>query len=269
VRLLACPDCSRPYDVENLEPGTRLRCVCGAKFSVRSGKGTAEGVACGHCGAPVGPDDAACTHCKAALRKLLCPHCFAHMPDGAKHCNACGSALKCQALRPVPGDKACPRCAGELGLRVLERGSLVECGNCQGLWVEPAAFEELCKGAARAATPTLTEDLGQVPPNPMKYIPCLRCDEMMVRRQFRWRDKSAGVVLDHCRDHGVWLDAAELERVLAFVRTRAASPHEATTPAKPVPKISFAPRQTRGNPFQSGRYSLVDGLLEVLGDLFS
>ena len=267
MRLQACPDGSRPYDVENLEPKTPLRCVCGAKFSVRSAKGTLLGVRCGHCGAPVGPDDAACTHCKAALRKLLCPHCFAHMPNGARHCQACGARLRCQALRPVPADERCPRCAGELGLRVLERGSLVECGACQGLWIEPAAFDELCKGAARDSTPSLTENLGDPPPNPLKYIPCLRCGDLMVRRQFRWHDKSAGVVLDHCREHGVWLDAEELERVLAFVRARAASPHELIP--MPGPSGSSSSLGLENHPLELGGRSLLDGLLEVLGDWFS
>ena len=47
------------------------------------------------------------------------------------------------------------------------------------------------------------------------YIPCLRCDELMVRRNFQGR---SGIVIDLCRHHGVWLDHSELERIVAWIR---------------------------------------------------
>ena len=36
----------------------------------------------------------------------------------------------------------------------------------------------------------------------------------MTRRNFR---KISGVLIDICRDHGVWLDAGELERIRCFI----------------------------------------------------
>ena len=50
------------------------------------------------------------------------------------------------------------------------------------------------------------------------YIPCLDCGELMQRRQYRHRGRSTGVVVDVCRRHGIWLDARELERVVAAIR---------------------------------------------------
>ena len=38
----------------------------------------------------------------------------------------------------------------------------------------------------------------------------------MMRKSFA---SGAGVVLDRCRAHGVWLDRGELEKTLAFVRS--------------------------------------------------
>jgi Zn-finger nucleic acid-binding protein len=36
----------------------------------------------------------------------------------------------------------------------------------------------------------------------------------MVRRNFR---RISGVLIDVCRDHGVWLDAGELEQIRCFI----------------------------------------------------
>ena len=121
--------------------------------------------------------------------------------------------------------------------------------------------------AYRKRNPSLSEDLGDPLPNPLKYLPCLRCGDLMIRRQFRWRDKSAGVVLDHCREHGVWLDAEELERVLSFVRARAGSPDRLISTAEARGSSSSLGLDLY--PVDSGDRSVLDGLLELLGDWFS
>lgn len=50
----------------------------------------------------------------------------------------------------------------------------------------------------------------------VKYLPCPVCAERMNRRQFV---PGSGVIIDECRDHGIWLDAGEHHRILDFVRT--------------------------------------------------
>jgi len=55
---------------------------------------------------------------------------------------------------------------------------------------------------------------------PVKYIPCLACGQLMVRRQFRRGTRMSGVIVDSCRDHGVWLDHDELERIVAFLQAQ-------------------------------------------------
>ena len=46
------------------------------------------------------------------------------------------------------------------------------------------------------------------------YLPCPMCDSLMVRRNFK---KISGVIIDICRDHGVWLEAGELQQIRCFV----------------------------------------------------
>ena len=47
------------------------------------------------------------------------------------------------------------------------------------------------------------------------YRRCPECNKMMSRRMF---GKTSGVVIDACREHGIWFDAQELEGVLAWIR---------------------------------------------------
>ena len=48
----------------------------------------------------------------------------------------------------------------------------------------------------------------------INYLKCVRCDALMTRKNFR---RISGVLIDICRDHGVWLDAGELERIRCFI----------------------------------------------------
>ena len=45
-------------------------------------------------------------------------------------------------------------------------------------------------------------------------MPCPICGELMPRRNFR---RISGVLIDICRDHGIWLDPGELEQIRCFI----------------------------------------------------
>jgi Zn-finger nucleic acid-binding protein len=194
----------------------------------------AGGVTCGNCGAPVPADQGTCGHCNAALLTRRCPSCAATSPEGSKHCCRCGQALVCQGLRPLPADASCPRCSGELGLRVLPQGSLVECLACNGVWLEPEQLVRMTREAAVSAGPGSEGDGTQASSHPMAYLPCVRCGQLMVRRQFRWGDRATRIVLDYCGDHGVWLDGGELEAVLAHARAAGPAAGEAPSVTPPA-----------------------------------
>jgi Zn-finger nucleic acid-binding protein len=50
--------------------------------------------------------------------------------------------------------------------------------------------------------------------DPVTYIPCPFCRDLMLRRNF---GKVSGIVVDVCAKHGTWFDVGELARVLSFV----------------------------------------------------
>ena len=51
-------------------------------------------------------------------------------------------------------------------------------------------------------------------PDAVVYRNCPRCQQVMHRRNF---GRVSGVVVDECRNHGVYLDDDELNRIKAFV----------------------------------------------------
>lgn len=229
MKLIACQACSRPYDVRGFEAGTRLSCICGEGLVVGASDPVAGGVICGHCGAPVPEGRTDCTHCEVKLLTRRCPDCGVTSPDGSVHCRGCGKALVCQGLKPLPENRECPRCKEELGIRVFPNGSTIECPSCHGLWLEPGDLERMATKAA-AGPPPASNEVEQPKDQPVAYLPCVRCGELMQRRVFEWERRPTGVVLDHCGNHGVWLDGGELAAILAKVRSGGGKPMAAPEP---------------------------------------
>lgn len=172
---------------------------------------------CSACGASVPSDATQCPYCQAQLATVGCPACFAVVPLSASHCPSCGIALAPRG--PVTPDGApCPACEKPLAAAKVGELALQECQACGGLWLERAVFEQL--GASRERQGAV---LGALPapsaPMPVKlesvqYRPCPGCLQRMNRVNYARR---SGVIVDVCKEHGVWFDRDELRRVLAFV----------------------------------------------------
>jgi len=231
--LQACPSCNRQYDVTHLGVGDRVRCVCDGVFAVKRAKElTVQARKCANCGGRIEPGQTQCAYCQAELSaadasSTLCPSCFKRMAQDAKHCPSCGIPIAPQALTAIPDGRRCPRCEGELLMRSLGESSVIECAACQGLWVKREDFEAFCRRAQERPDVVLEADAaaGPVrssePERKVFYVDCPTCGAQMVRRMFRYKDRPSHVIIDFCRDHGVWFDRAELERIVAFVRSRA------------------------------------------------
>jgi len=181
---------------------------------------------CSSCGAPFADASRFCSHCGSETtleeRRLdtLCAHCGARAASDASFCIQCGVALRRQETKLGADSADCPRCGAALRERDLAAVSVVECGSCGGLWLAPAVFDRMCEDADVSAHATRELALGALPREPIPaskvvYLPCPRCKDRMVRKNF---GGASGVILDVCRHDGIWLDHRELERVLAFVR---------------------------------------------------
>jgi Zn-finger nucleic acid-binding protein len=53
----------------------------------------------------------------------------------------------------------------------------------------------------------------------VQYRHCPECEAYMARRNYR---KKSGIIIDTCAEHGVWLDADELEEIAGFILSGAA-----------------------------------------------
>lgn len=221
----ACAACGRQYDVTHVERGRRVRCLCGASLEVRHVEPHApRALCCSNCGGNLVDGARKCSYCSAeiTLREqrldAVCPGCFARGASDARFCMECGLRIEPQALFALPEGQSCPRCAGDLRQRAVGKLLLVECRSCAGLWLTARQFEFLCRRseADSVAPGTFASGSGREETYArQKYIPCLACRTLMLRRNYAG---SSGIVLDACRQHGVWLDADELERVLTFIR---------------------------------------------------
>lgn len=177
--------------------------------------GEARALACGQCGAAAAEGARVCVYCRAALFTRHCGACYhANLPD-ADHCQGCGRPLGL-APEPMPDTLACPSCRTPAqAIATGEAGDLHACAACGGQFLEHPTLRALLEEHSRVPsferTPRVT-----IPPASVaiRYLPCPICSTLMNRKNF---GDHSGVVVDVCRAHGVWFDAGELPRVLAFV----------------------------------------------------
>ena len=172
---------------------------------------------CSGCGASVPPDALQCPYCQAQLATVACPACFALAPLSASHCPGCGAALRpCQGTPSAGGP--CPACTKPLTATRVGDLDVQECPACGGLWLDRAVFEQL--GASRERQGAVLGALTAPTAPPLlslevvQYRPCPACRQRMNRVNYGRR---SGVVLDVCKEHGLWFDRDELRRVLAFI----------------------------------------------------
>jgi len=95
---------------------------------------------------------------------------------------------------------------------------ILECGACDGTWIEAATFERLCADrdaqSAVVHTKTATAPKPDLRPDRIYYRPCLRCGKLMNRVNF---GLVSGAIVDVCKGHGTFLDRGELHQVVRFI----------------------------------------------------
>jgi Zn-finger nucleic acid-binding protein len=102
---------------------------------------------------------------------------------------------------------------------------VLECGAWGGFWLGPEAFRQLAERARMHAVPPLSavgparEVAGSETPGlPRRgafYRPCVVCGELMNRVNY---GHQSGVIVDFCKDHGIWFDAGQLAHILTWLR---------------------------------------------------
>ena len=229
--LIACQQCQRRYQAQQRKIGTKFRCHCGMVLSVRQPKGhEAKVVRCSSCGGARQENTRNCGFCGADFTlherdlNTVCPNCLARVSDRARYCSECGDFLSAEAIAGETARFICPACPEEehLASRRLghENVNVLECQSCTGLWISVESFRELRDRAAKQAAHLEEAALAEARPRERTkqsgplYRPCVECEKLMARRLYA---PGSGVIIDLCRDHGLWFDATELHQVLRWI----------------------------------------------------
>ena len=170
---------------------------------------------CPNCGAAVQSEAGRCPYCRARLATVSCPSRFALMFAGAAFCEKCG-AKRARADAGGGAAAKCPGCKGDLQHIAVGAMSMLECGACDGIWVDADVFERLCadRDAQSAVLHRLSRREASGSSARVHYRPCPRCGTLMNRVNF---GKLSGTVVDVCKGHGTFLDAGELHQIVAFI----------------------------------------------------
>jgi Zn-finger nucleic acid-binding protein len=170
------------------------------------------------CGAAIATDSPHCQYCGAKLATIACPSCFAMMFVGSKHCPHCGAAAARHDV--VAANRKCPRCKTNMQIASIGDSKVLECGSCLGLWLDTQAFEKICadkeQQSAVLGKASLTGVERAVPPAKVNYVPCPECSQLMNRANFA---RCSGVIIDLCKQHGIWFDRDELSRIVQFIQS--------------------------------------------------
>jgi Zn-finger nucleic acid-binding protein len=218
----ACADCGGA-----LAPGTGLPpCLCTlitretlpalAIPEVAGGAGShARALRCPGCGGWLDQGARRCGYCTIELAAVRCWRCFELAFAGSASCAACGAKLGLEG-HLGPTEHRCPACTGEPLHRVVVGDHRIEeCLACGGVLVDQATLEALTRVTELEAGARLARDApAAVTTLEVRYRGCPTCGALMNRLNFGQR---SGVIIDVCKLHGVWFDADELTRVLAFV----------------------------------------------------
>jgi Zn-finger nucleic acid-binding protein len=147
-------------------------------------------------------------------KNFRCPHCDKLVSEKVRTCPHCNGPLfhgGTTIETPV-----CPRCRVELKKMKTEGEDEVEtCPQCHGFWLDYQSFARAINPQRLPKEYLESKDSWHKPQNdPIQYVSCPRCGRYMNRENF---SRISGIVIDRCRDHGVWLDAGELERIRLFI----------------------------------------------------
>jgi Zn-finger nucleic acid-binding protein len=138
---------------------------------------------------------------------------------GSKHCQRCGAAAARQREIVASGQK-CPRCKTSLQLASIGASRMLECSSCLGLWLDTTTFEKISADREQQATILGTASLTGIDRSTgqarVSYVPCPECTQLMNRANFA---RCSGVIIDLCKQHGIWFDRDELSRIIEFIRS--------------------------------------------------
>jgi Zn-finger nucleic acid-binding protein len=169
-----------------------------------------------------------------------CVSCSAPLPGRSNICKYCGrrndtdlhGIHQYTVVRPET-ERTCPRCNVPLhtiNFKTNEKFYIERCDQCMGLFFDSGELEALLEQSVsnvfyvdRLRLDVVNKELYSHDQKMVKYLKCPVGGEYMRRVNF---GAKSGVVVDRCRNHGIWLDGGELKRLLEWKKAGGQLLHE-------------------------------------------
>ncbi len=160
-----------------------------------------------------------------------CTNCSAPLPSNSVNCAYCGSRnnvdltnINFYTTHETESERICPVCT--IPLETVDLGIdgkffIERCKECLGLFFDPGELEALLEDTVKNVFEINRSRLAQfnlsdiTPSRSATYVKCPVCANLMNRINFGAR---SGVVIDRCKEHGVWLDAGELRQLSEWMK---------------------------------------------------
>jgi Zn-finger nucleic acid-binding protein len=177
---------------------------------------------CPSCGAPVRREATRCDYCSAALdfslkgKTVNCPNCFAATPADGRFCVRCSRPVRGMVRDDkIMDDRICPRCTIPMRAKEIGEFHLIGCDKCAGVFVPHDVFDMMQEKRDSVVFSAIPPQKGQTPvESNASYVRCPVCKQMVNRVNFA---RISGVIVDVCRQHGIWFDGGEIEKIMDFV----------------------------------------------------
>ncbi len=160
-----------------------------------------------------------------------CTNCSAPLPQDSIRCDYCGSRndtdlkdVHYYTTHEIESERICPRCSIRLrtiDLNIHGRFLIERCDECLGLFFDPNELEALLEATVSNAFTINRNQLDSINSTmragdyAVSYIKCPICSKIMNRVNF---GAKSGVIVDRCKDHGVWLDGGELRHLFEWMK---------------------------------------------------
>ena len=160
---------------------------------------------------------------------MKCGSCAAPLPDGKARCQYCGTLVNVDLVGTHPDPTKQPdnprRCCAcgqrmeTLNLRDEDTPFLIErCPECLGIFLDPGEIDVIIGDKLGQVTTIDRNALMALQDfknaTTVIYRRCPDCQKSMNRVNY---GGGSGVIVDSCKAHGLYLDAGELRRILAWV----------------------------------------------------
>ena len=167
---------------------------------------------------------------------MNCPSCAAPIPTHGVVCSYCGQRLDVDlkglgqsCLDSDNEDLHCPDCDTTLQSLLIgsetdnygEEINVCRCSGCLGLFIRRETLDLILRikvlqpSEVNYQLLTNLEQSNHSMSKGWKYRPCPKCRTLMNRKL---HGRRSGVIIDSCREHGIWLDAGELRQLMEWTR---------------------------------------------------